>query len=342
MPAEHHQLLFELGIDTRDLREGIVALVIVVIELSLDVDFHLHRHLPGQQAHHAAVVLDRDRDTRERDRLALVVASARLDKDGAILAGLPGKVQCGGYVLIGEELLEFTLEAEALRELLPHGGVRSAWASGSAAGNLKQCELRQFGVVVALEHWLFDRLRCSRLADQHDLACQFALVFLEVGGGCGHQLHHLAPERAVRSRCPGFRQSKELHVIGRDHADLAELVGPTAAESAPGLHVGVDHAPFGELVARPLVGLLHIRRARESGAYIVGDVTHEVHHLAVVKFLIAQARDEFKVRDFRLHHHGSRGLAGRSRLRFLRAEEIAGEKQNGSCSESCGHYTVIS
>jgi hypothetical protein len=58
VPAQHHQLVFELWIGAGDFGKGVVTLVVIVVELRFYVHFHFHRHFLGQQARHGAVVLD--------------------------------------------------------------------------------------------------------------------------------------------------------------------------------------------------------------------------------------------------------------------------------------------
>lgn len=90
----------------------------------------------------------------------------------------------------------------------------------------------------------------------------------------------------------------------------------------------VREAPLGELVARPLIRLLHVRRAGQSRADVVGEVAHNVHHLTVTEFFLAHTGDEFKVRNVRLGNSRCGGLAGRSLFRLLGPGKTSGKQHD--------------
>src|ERR1017187_10391545 len=85
-----------------------------------------------------------------------------------------------------------------------------------------------------------------------------SVFFLNVGASA------FAADDAVGARGPRFGVHEERNNIGRGHAGVDVLIGPSAAEGAPGFKVGVAQAHRGQLVAGPLTGALHVGGSGES------------------------------------------------------------------------------
>jgi hypothetical protein len=83
---EHHELIFEFRIGSRNFGDSVVGLVIVIVKLRFHVHLNLDRDLLGHQARQASEMLHRERDFWIAYGLAFLVAAARLHEDGAVLA----------------------------------------------------------------------------------------------------------------------------------------------------------------------------------------------------------------------------------------------------------------
>jgi hypothetical protein len=158
---------------------------------------------------------------------------------------------------------------------------------------------------VALDPGLLRVLALLARVEEEDLAGELSLVLLEVLLGLEVHPHHLAADRAVRPRGPRLGNGREGDLPGRHqaHGGLAER--PSPAEGVR-LQVGIGEPPLLQLVARPLVRLLELGRAGDPGADAVGQMGDGLHHLGMVKPLVADAGDHLEV-DRPLRPHGREG-----------------------------------
>ena len=158
------------------------------------------------------------------------------------------------------------------------GSAASASASSSRVGLAGRQRLEAGGD-------LADRAR------QHDRALELALVLGEVGLGLGVEVDDRRLERAVGAGRPRLGVADQRDALGLDHLRREPLERPAAAERPPGLEVGVRQPPAGQLVARPLVGPLHVRRAGEPRPDHVGQVAQRRHDLRPLEPLFLDALD---------------------------------------------------
>ena len=171
--------------------------------------------------------------------------------------------------------------------------------------NLIVGQLGKIIIAQAFVRRFADRFHFGIRSQDYDHAGKLALVFIEIffvvdGGANAFALDH-----AVCAGRPCFRIGEQSSHVGRGHANVHILVGPTAAEWTPGLKMRVRKAHRGKLVASPLISAFHVGRAGEALADGVHQSRGIVHHLGVVKAFIADASGSFQV-DFFLRQTRNR------------------------------------
>ena len=166
------------------------------------------------------------------------------------------------------------------------------------AGNLILARLGKILVGIALVGSFGDGRYFGVGAEDHNHASEFSLVLLKVFLFFNVDADALAGDNAVRARGPGLSVDEKGDDIGRGHANVGVLVGPSAAEGTPGFEVSVTQAHGSELVASPFVGALHVGGSGEAFADRIHQAGGVFHHFGIAKALVADARDGFEVNFF--------------------------------------------
>ena len=157
-------------------------------------------------------------------------------------------------VLSGKEssrlLAEFQLLDKCLEEILLLPDVHRVFG-----------DLLEIGLVPAFPERFIDRLHIAHLAKENDLASQLASVLFEI-----LFLLRIDPDRGpadgpMARRRPGQRLGDEHRGVRLRHARPRVQLPPAHAKLTPVLKMGITASHGRELVARPLVGTLQIRRA---------------------------------------------------------------------------------
>jgi len=108
----------------------------------------------------------------------------------------------------------------------------------------------------------------------------------------------LAGDDSVRSGSPGLRVNEERSNVGRGHAHIDVLIRPAAAERSPGFQMRVAQSHCRQLIARPLVGALHVGRSGQPLADRVHQSARIVHDLGVVKAFVTNTGDRLQINFF--------------------------------------------
>ena len=133
------------------------------------------------------------------------------------------------------------------------------------------------------------RTRARRLR-QHDLAGELAAIFREVGLVRDLHADDVGGDGALRARRPLLREADERLHLRLDQVRAEAHERPAFAEP-PALLVDVGQPPLGELLHRPLAGLLNRRRAGEPRAVDVAEPRDVIHHLRAIQAFVADAAD---------------------------------------------------
>src|SRR5207253_5716689 len=91
----------------------------------------------------------------------------------------------------------------------------------------------------------------------------------------------------LETRRPGIGAADQGNRLRLYDLGGKSLQGPTASKRSPCFEMGVREAPGGELVARPFIGALEIRRAGESRSDDVGQIAQGLHYFRMVQPFIA-------------------------------------------------------
>ncbi len=289
MPAEHDDLA--LLVRPGDLRDRVPGLRLIR-ELRLQIDFQLDGLLAVEQPRDPLPVLDRhhERGHRRRRVLALPALDALHAERAAVERA---RLDDRGHLLLHEELAELPLERAAPGELLAVEGL--AGAHVGAPGDLVAGEIGEGLLVVALGERLLLRLDLAGLAENQDLAGELPLLLLQVFLLRQLDLDRRRAQGPVRPGAPGQRQREELGEVRRQHPHRRDLVAPAAPEGLPRLQVRVGEPPVRELLARPVVGPLHVRRPRQARADLVHQVARDLHDLRIAEPLLPDLRDHVQV-----------------------------------------------
>jgi hypothetical protein len=250
------------------------------VEAGPEVDLQLHFLLIVEEAGNARVLLGREGDGRHAPGLGVVPRPGRLHPEHAPFA-VRERHERGDFLVHGE--LGGLLAELAAAGVVAAGGV-------ALRRDLIVGQLRQLFIRVALECGLVLRLHLLRLGGHDDRAGELSLVLLEVFLRLQLHLHDLAANGTAGGGRPGHRERVELLCVGDEHAYRAVVGRPAAAELVR-LEMGVGEAHLRQLVTRPLVGLLHARRAGQSRADAVGERSRVVHDFRVAKAFLADAGD---------------------------------------------------
>ncbi len=293
MAADHDDLIFERGIGAGNFRDGVEAVLVVAGEFGFDVHLQRDRHMRLEQAIDAAVVLDGGDDDRDFDRLLRFIR-LRAERGAVVVEECSARAAAVFAVAAGQDhARDFFIDEEG-RDLVAHGvaleitlHTRCIVAILIAGGIFG--ELFKVLVGVALEERLVDRGHVTHLAEQDDLAGEFALVLVEVLLVLDVDVDGLAGDSAVGGRRPRRGLRDEGRGIGRGHADPGVELLPAHAKLAPVFEMRVDQAHAGELIARPVVGLLHVGRAGKAAADVIVQRGGELHHMRVSDALFTDA-----------------------------------------------------
>src|SRR4029077_13651046 len=101
-------------------------------------------------------------------------------------------------------------------------------------------------------------------AEDHNHASELALIFIEIFLVFDGGANAFALDDAAGAGGPRLGISEKCDHVGRGHANVDVLIGPTASERSPGLEVCVGETHGGELVASPLIGALHVGGAGKA------------------------------------------------------------------------------
>src|ERR1700722_4212293 len=286
MRAQHYEFIFLVG--ARNFGNGVVLHSIVVVESTGNVEFEGHIFFLLQEPRDAGPVLGSHRQLGDRGGLAGFVGPSRLDEYRAAASSAAAVVDYGENLFIGEKLIQVLDELLALYEI----GKAKA---GTIGGNLIICELREIVVAQALVGSLGDWFYFGVSAQDDDQPRELSFVFVEIffvvdGGANAFALHY-----AIGAGSPCLRIGEQRNHVGRGHADVDVLVGPAAAERSPRFKVRVGESHGSELVARPLVGALHVGGSSEALANGIHQSRGVVHHFGVVESFVADAAHGFKI-----------------------------------------------
>jgi hypothetical protein len=255
MRTQHDDFIFLVG--AGDFGDGVVLHGIVVVKGAGDVQFERDVLFLLQQAGDARPVLGSHGELGNRCSLACLVGAAGLNEYGATAGGAAAVVNHGKHFFVGEELVQVFDELAAFRDLC-HTKRRTF------ARNLIFADLGKVIITETLVGSFRDGLHFGFRAQDHDHSCELAAIFVEVFFFFNVGAYAFAADDAVGARGPRFGVHEERNNIGRGHAGVDVLIGPSAAEGAPGFKVGVAQAHRGQLVAGPLTGALHVGGSGES------------------------------------------------------------------------------
>ncbi len=171
------------------------------------------------------------------------------------------------------------------------------------AGNFIFASLGEVVVGEALVRKFGDGFNFCVGPDDHDHAREFAAILFKVFLLLDVDANALAGDDAVGAGSPGFRVDDERDNVGRGHAGVDVLIGPSAAEGPPRLEVRVAQAHGGELVASPLVGALHVGRSGEPFADRIHQAGGKFHDFGIAEAFVANAGDGLEI-NLLLRLHG--------------------------------------
>src|SRR5258708_1042978 len=235
-------------------------------------------------------------DPWSADSLPGFVRPALLDKPRTAGNSPAAAINYRERLLVVKELAYFASQPRPRRKVAKERIYRTA-------GNLVVLDFLQRFFVISPAQRIGRHGQVSVLAEQNDLACQLAFVFLQVfgkvlGRKTDHHADYLSMHRVIRSRRPGFGIRDESRHIRRGHAHVNVFIRPAASKWPPGLKVGIDQPEFGELVACPFIGALHVGRAGQAGAYLFKKPVGQLHDFGIMKSLIADLVDHVEINFF--------------------------------------------
>ena len=147
--------------------------------------------------------------------------------------------------------------------------------------------------------WSFgDGFHFGVRTEDNDHSGEFAAILVEVFFLFNVGADAFAGYDAVGTGGPCFRVDEKWDQVWGGHSGVDILIGPSATEGAPGFEVGIAQAHGGELVARPLIGALHVGRSGKAFADRIHEAGGEIHHFGIVEALIADAGDGFEINFF--------------------------------------------
>src|ERR1019366_332037 len=159
--------------------------------------------------------------------------------------GAAAVVDDGENFFVGVELVEIFLELAATGDL--------GHAEGRAlAGDFVLGGLGEIFIAVTLVGSLGDGLYVGVGSSDDNHSGELALVLVEVFFLFDGDANAFAGNDTVGAGCPRLGVHDERNDVGRGHAGVDVLIGPSAAKGTPGFEVSVGEAGGGELVAGPL------------------------------------------------------------------------------------------
>ena len=239
------------------------------------------------------------RDHRHQRFFAFFVAAAALHKHCAAVAATG--LNHGRDFLISPEFAQLLAQRALFHEVF---AIEIATLS---AGNFVVGDFGQAFFVVAAHLRRLMRLDLRISAEEHDRALELAailvhvLIFFDLHG------YGFGANGAICSRRPRHRDGDQRGNVRLRHARADKLLRPAAAKRAPAFQVRVLQPPRGELIARPFVGALHLRRAGQARANAVGQLAHDFHHVRIFEAFLPDARDHFVVKVFDGRRRGAVG-----------------------------------
>ena len=261
MRAEHDDFVFLVA--ARQLGDHVEGVLVVVVKLVLDIEFQRHGNLLIDQPGDAIVVLRRERDGGNRQRILLVLRARAGREHGAAVAARPfGDSHQRAFVR--QELIQLVPESQ-------RAAARGAgWRPGSRAeravvGGVRRRAQRedlrgQIGVGECLRQWRGQRLELPRGVEQHDLALQLAFELLHVVCGSNDREHRL---------------SRDLPFVPGDHGRLKPISGAYCGSLSCALNFTCDqprpNGPHSSSAACSSPQELNWRTAHSAAAFSPGD-----------------------------------------------------------------------
>jgi hypothetical protein len=126
--------------------------------------------------------------------------------------------------------------------------------------------------------------------------------------------------------------------VRRGHADPGVELLPAHTELAPVFEMRIDEAETRELIARPVIGLLHIGRAGKAAANVVVERRGELHHMRVTEafFTNTGVGVEVELFDGGLRRIPRIGFRSGSGVAFLVGFRCGGERCDGEGKNGAG------